>query len=108
MSKTTTIKEILQDSSKAERTSFVILFYFILVLLLLLLLLLLFVIIIITLILWKLIQSIYSFILFPFPFPFQVLFQSTLYALLKLLMINGVLKNVGLRRGFVKHGLTYF
>ena len=65
------MKEILQDSSNAERTSLLILFYFIL-------LLLLFVIIII-IILWKLIQSIYSFILFPFPFPIQMLFQSTLY-----------------------------
>ena len=30
----------------------------------------------------------------------------SIYALLKLLMINGVLKSIGLEHGFVKHGLT--
>lgn len=41
-------------------------------------------------------------------FSFSYWNAFSVYALLKLLMINGVLKRIGLEHGFVKHGLTLF
>lgn len=53
------------------------------------------------------VNSVHLFIYFiSFSFSFSCSNAFSVYALLKLLMINGVLKSIGLEHGFVKHGLT--
>lgn len=51
------------------------------------------------------VNSVHLFIYF-ISFSFSYTNAFSVYALLKLLMINDVLKSIGLEHGFVKHGLT--